>query len=167
MNAGGSTNPIFKNIGDLVLSLKVMDYDGTVKILDKDEVLFGYRCSSLSQFIILEACFRLERSDRGILVSSAAQFLKMKRDKQVLDIPSAGCIFKNPKDFQFTCGQMIDMLGLKGKRIGGAEISARHANFIVNKGGATCSDVKSLIKFIQDKAKSNYDVDLELEVKII
>ena len=91
----------------------------------------------------------------------------MKREKQVLDTPSAGCVFKNPPDSQFTCGQMIDTLGLKGKRIGGAEVSARHANFIVNKGGATCKDVLGLADLVKKRVKENYDIDLELEVKVV
>jgi UDP-N-acetylmuramate--alanine ligase len=167
MNAGGSTNPIFKNIGDLVLSLKVMDYDGRIRKISRHEIEFRYRGSNLAPYIILEAVLRLERADRGTCLAQSAQFLKMKRDKQVLDIPSAGCIFKNPKHFQFTCGQMIDMLGLKGRQIGGAQISEKHANFIINRGGATCKDVTDLIKFIRNKAKENYGVDLELEVKVI
>ena len=91
----------------------------------------------------------------------------MKKEKQTLDIPSAGCIFKNPPNSQFTCGQMIDMLGLKGKRSGGAAVSEKHANFIVNKSGATCADVMKLAAFIKDKVKESYDVDLEFEVKVI
>ena len=91
----------------------------------------------------------------------------MKKEKQVLDMPSAGCMFKNPDNFQFTCGQMIDMLKLKGKRIGGAQISDKHANFIVNRKGATCRDVLELVDFIKDKVRENYGIDLELEVKVI
>jgi UDP-N-acetylmuramate dehydrogenase len=85
----------------------------------------------------------------------------------VLDAPSAGCMFKNPDNFQFSCGQMIDMLKLKGKRIGGAEVSDKHANFIINRGNASCNDVLGLIDFIKGKVKENYGIDLELEVKLI
>ena len=91
----------------------------------------------------------------------------MKKEKQVLDIPSAGCVFKNPRDFQFTTGQIIDMLGLKGKRIGGAQISQKHANFIINKNGATSGDVLKLINLISRKVMDNYKIPLELEIKVI
>lgn len=167
MNAGGSTNPIFKNIGDFVTSLKVMDYKGNIKKLKREKIEFGYRQSNLYPYIILEAVLKLEKSEPAILHSRCAQFLKMKREKQVLDMPSAGCIFKNPVNVQFTCGQMIDMLGLKGMRIGGAEISAKHANFIVNRKGATCEDVLQLIELIKARVNENFNVPLELEVRVI
>lgn len=167
MNAGGSTSPVYKNIGDLVSSLKVMGEDGSIRILKKNEINFGYRFSNLESYIILEARLKLDKSDKISLVASCSKFLGMKKNKQVLDLPSAGCVFKNPPDSQWTSGQMIDMLGLKGHRIGGAQIAERHANFIVNKGGATCGDVMEMIDFIQDKIKENYNITLNLEIKVI
>lgn len=144
MNAGGWSSPLYKNIGDFVFSLKVMDRDGSIKVLKKENIQFGYRRSSLSDYIIIEATLKLGREDSMALTSRCSKFLKMKKEKQVLDMPSAGCVFKNPKDFQFTTGQIIDTLGLKGSRIGGAEISQKHANFIVNRKGATSEDVPLL-----------------------
>jgi len=91
----------------------------------------------------------------------------MKRGKQVLDGLSAGCVFKNPKGSQFTTGQMIDMLGLKGLRFGGAQISPKHANFIINRGRASCEDVLRLIDIIKKRVMDNYKISLELEIKII
>ena len=167
MNAGGFANPVFKNMADLVRSVKVMDYDGNMKTLKKAEIGFGYRFSNLDGYVVLEASLKLDKSDGKTLVASMSQFLKMKKDKQILDAPSAGCIFKNPPNFQFTCGQMIDILGLKGKRIGGAEVSEKHANFIINRGGATCRDVLEMADLIRHKVKENYDVTLGLEVKVI
>lgn len=167
MNAGGSTNPIFKNMEDLVISVRAMDYEGRIKNFKVRDIKFGYRQSNLDRYIILGAVLRLSKNDRATLLSDSARFLKMKREKQVLDMPSAGCVFKNPADFQFTCGQMIDMLGLKGKRIGQAEISGKHANFVVNRGGATCKDVLDMIDFIRKKTSDNYGVSLDLEIKII
>jgi len=166
MNAGGWTNPIFRNIGEAVQSLKVISPRGKVRTLKKADLKFGYRHSNLRSYIIVEALLRLKDGDRSALMSSCSKFLKMKREKQVLDIPSAGCVFKNPPGSQFTCGQMIDTLGLKGKRIGDAEISAKHANFILNRGGATSKDMLALIELVKDKVKESYDIDLELEVKI-
>lgn len=167
MNAGGWSSPLYKNIGDYIISLKVMDYEGNIKILKKDDIKFGYRRSNLSPFIILMAVLELGREKSSILISRCSKFLKMKREKQVLDMPSAGCVFKNPDNFQFTTGQMIDMLGLKGARIGGAEISRRHANFIINKKGASCNDVLKLIDLINKKVMKNYKIPLELEIKVI
>ena len=167
MNAGGSTNPIYKNISDFLTSVKAMDHEGNIKTLKKSEIKFGYRKSSLASYTILQAAFRLDRGDRAVLVSSCKKFLNMKRQKQALDVPSAGCAFKNPENFQFTCGQMIDMLGLKGKKIGGAGISEKHGNFIVNSDKASAGDVMKLIDFVKEKVKENYNIDLELEIKIV
>jgi len=167
MNAGGWKSPIFRNVGEFVTSVKVMDRKGRTKTLRKKDLKFGYRSSNLEKYIVLEATFKLKEADPAGLNSRCVRFLKIKREKQVLDIPSAGCLFKNPENFQFTCGQMIDMLGLKGRRIGGAEISEKHANFIINRGGATCSDVMKLASLVKEKVLDNYNVGLELEVKLI
>jgi len=167
MNAGGSTNPIYRNIGEYVTSLKVMDYNGNIKTMKRKQLKFGYRQSNLRPYVILEVMLKLERYDKDVLNSQCRSFLKMKREKQTLDMPSAGCVFKNPKDFQFTCGQIIDMLGLKGKRIGGAEVSKKHANFIINRNNATCEDVLRLVDYIKNKVMENYKIALELEIKVI
>ena len=167
MNAGGWSSPLYKNIGDYVAALKVMDRKGNIKVLKKKDIKFGYRSSGLSSFIILEATLKLGREDSSDLTSRCAKFLKMKRDKQVLDMPSAGCVFKNPDNFQFTTGQIIDMLGLKGARMGGAEVSNKHANFIINKNKASCKDVLGLIELIKSRVMENYNIPLELEIKII
>ena len=167
MNAGGWSSPLYRNIGDYVTAIKVMDYKGSIKILKKDDIDFGYRVSGLSHYIILEAALKLGKEDSSTLLSRADNFLNMKRQKQVLDMPSAGCVFKNPEDSQFTTGQMIDMLGLKGRRMGGAEISKKHANFIVNRNDATCKDVLKLIDLVKNKVMDSYNIPLELEIKIV
>ncbi len=167
MNAGGWSSPLYKNIGDYVTSLKVMDRRGYVKTLRKDALSFGYRSSNLLAYIILEARLELSKEKSAALKSRCSKFLKMKRGKQVLDMPSAGCVFKNPQDSQFTTGQMIDMLGLKGRVIGGAQVSERHANFIINRDRASCKDVLKLVDMIRKKVMDNYNIALELEIKII
>jgi len=167
MNAGGSTNPMYKNIGELVTWVKAMDYSGKTRIFRKKDLEFGYRTSSLQPYIILEVGMKLSEGDKNSLASSFSQFINIKKEKQTLDMPSAGCVFKNPSGFQFTCGQMIDMLGLKGKSVGGAEISIKHANFIVNRGNANAKDVLAMIDLVKDKVKENYKIPLELEIKII
>lgn len=167
MNAGGWSSPLYKNIGDYVMSLKVMDYHGNIEVLKKDEIEFGYRRSNLSDRIVLEVTLRLGREESSALTSRCSKFLKMKKEKQVLDMPSAGCVFKNPKDFQFTTGQLIDMLGLKGRRVGGAEVSEKHANFIINRKNATSQDVMRLVSIISKKVMDSYNIPLELEIKVL
>ncbi|MCX5666273.1 MAG: UDP-N-acetylmuramate dehydrogenase [Candidatus Omnitrophica bacterium] len=167
MNAGGWSSPLYKNIGDYVTSLKVMDRKGKIKTLKRGALSFGYRSSNLSAYIILEADLKLSKEESSALKSRCSKFLKMKRGKQVLDGFSAGCVFKNPKDSQFTTGQMIDMLGLKGRVMGGAQISRKHANFIINRGRASCEDVLKLVDIVRKKVMDNYNIPLELEIKII
>lgn len=167
MNAGGWSSPLYKNIGDYVVSLKVMDKDGNIKTLKKRYIEFGYRRSNLSSYIIIEAALKFGREDSTALTSRRSKFLKMKKEKQALEGLSAGCVFKNPKDSQFTTGQMIDMLGLKGRRIGDAEVSQKHANFIINRGRATYGDVMKLISLVSRKVMDSYKIPLELEIKII
>jgi len=167
MNAGGWSSPLYRNIGDYITSLKVMDYNGNIKVLKKEKIEFGYRKSNLSRYVIIEAELKLGREDCSALRSRCSRFLQIKREKQVLDMPSAGCVFKNPKDFQFTTGQMIDTLGLKGRRIGGAEVSKRHANFIINRNRATSEDVMKLIGIVNKKVMESYKIPLELEIKVI
>jgi UDP-N-acetylmuramate dehydrogenase len=144
-----------------------MDYYGNIEILKKDEIEFGYRRSNLSDCIVLEVALRLGREESSALTSRCSKFLKMKKEKQVLDVPSAGCVFKNPKDFQFTTGQLIDMLGLKGRRVGGAEVSEKHANFIINRKNATSQDVMRLVSIISKKVMDSYNIPLELEIKVL
>ncbi len=167
MNAGGWSSPLYKNIGDYISSLKVMDSKGDIKTIKKKALSFGYRSSNLSRYIILEADLKLGREESSALKSRCSKFLKMKRGKQVLDTPSAGCVFKNPKGSQFTTGQMIDILGLKGLRFGGAQVSPKHANFIINRGRASCEDVLRLVDIIKKRVMDNYRISLELEIKII
>ena len=167
MNAGGWSSPLYKNIGDYVTSLKVMDSRGNIKRLKNKALSFGYRSSNLSAYIILEADLELGKEESSALKSRCSKFLKMKKGKQVLDLPSAGCVFKNPKDSQFTTGQMIDMLGLKGRVMGGAQVSPKHANFIINRGRASCEDVLKLVGIIRKKVMDNYNISLELEIKVI
>jgi UDP-N-acetylmuramate dehydrogenase len=167
MNAGGWSSPLYKNIGDYVTALKVMDSKGNIKTLKKPALSFGYRSSNLPGYIILEACLELGKEEASALKSRCSKFLKMKKDKQVLDAPSAGCVFKNPEDSQFTTGQMIDMLGLKGYAMGDAQISEKHANFIVNKGNASCKDVLKLVEMIRSRVMDNYNISLELEIRIV
>jgi len=167
MNAGGWHNPLYKTIGNFVESIRVMDREGSVRKIPKKGLVFDYRRSNLSDYVILEATLKLAKEDRKILRNRCRGYLKIKSDKQVLDRPSAGCVFKNPDGPNFTSGQLIDMMGLKGRKAGAAQISKRHANFIINCGNATFRDVMALVDLVRREAKRNYKVSLDLEVKIL
>ncbi|MFH1904486.1 MAG: UDP-N-acetylmuramate dehydrogenase [bacterium] len=152
-------------IGDLVGSVKVIDTKGNVSELGKDDLLFEYRKSNLSKYIILEVKLQLKISSKKEINDSISLFLEHKKSTQVLDTPSAGCIFKNPDGH--SAGRLIDQAGLKELAIGDAQISEKHANFIVNNGNASAQDVLELIKKIKLKVFEKTGIKLEEEIKII
>ncbi len=127
---------------------------------------FGYRKSCFSESdIVTSVCFALEKGDSDEIYSKMNELAKKRRDSQPLEFPSAGSVFKRPEGY--FAGKLIQDSGLKGKTVGGAQVSEKHAGFIINIGGATCSDVLELVKIIQDTVYENYGVHLETEIKTI
>ncbi|MDQ1331321.1 MAG: UDP-N-acetylenolpyruvoylglucosamine reductase [Thermodesulfobacteriota bacterium] len=171
MNAGTS----YGAVSDILVSVNVMISSGEMLKIAKDEMVFSYRNLSWNKSltdrgkgapIIIDGSFRLRRSDPSLLEKEAGEIMKKRRENQPSDKPSAGCFFKNPPAGK-TAGQLIDMAGLKGTRIGGAEISAKHANFIVNSGKASASDILALMRLVQQKVSDRFGIILEPEVKIV
>lgn len=160
MNAGVSG----KSIGDLVENVTVMDYNGSIKILNKKDIKFGYRVSSLSKYIILSARIKLVKADKEEIRGRVKRYLGYRKITQGLSLPNAGCIFKNPQGY--SAGRLIDLCGLKGKRIKDACVSERHANFILNLGRAKSEDVIGLMKLIQREVKNKFNINLKPEIKI-
>jgi UDP-N-acetylmuramate dehydrogenase len=130
----------------------------------EDELAFAYRSSSLNELIILEAAFELHREDPEELTRRMRKLWIMKKATQPLTFQSAGCIFKNPRGM--SAGWLIEQAGLKGTRIGNAEFSDRHANFIVTHPGAASKDVLNLVDLARAKISEQFGVDLELEIQI-
>lgn len=153
-----------KNIGDLVVDVTVMDYRGRIKILRKKQIKFGYRESSLAGYVILSARLKFFKKDKAKIDAEIGEYLKARANNQDLRRPSAGCIFKN--HVMFPAGKLIDQCGLKMKKIGSACISEKHANFIVNNGGAKARDVLGLIKLVRREVKNKFNITLEPEIKI-
>jgi UDP-N-acetylmuramate dehydrogenase len=160
MNAGAWG----ENIGDLVENVTVMDYNGSIKTLDRTKIKFAYRKSSLAKFIILGARLRLARADKNEIGKKIKEYLARRRITHDASFPNAGCIFKNPAGV--SAGRLIDECGLKGKRIGGAVVSLRHANFILNSGKASAADVLKLMNIIKRRVKHKFNADLQPEIKI-
>lgn len=154
-----------KNISDLVEDIDIMDYNGNIKNLTANKVKFGYRKSNLSGYIILSASFRLSRNRKAGIQSAIKNYLDNRKDKQELSLPSAGCVFKNHSSMG-PAGRLIDLCGLKGRRFGGACVSQKHANFIVNEGNATANDVSALMGIIKEEVKNKFKVILKPEIKI-
>lgn len=163
MNAGSPT----ETVGKFVEWIRVMDYEGGLKELRKKKLQFGYRKSNLFDKIILQVGFRLRKSNPQLLRERFNKFLGNKIQTRQFRYPNAGCIFKNPASSKQTTGQLLESAGLKGKRIGDAQFSKTHANFIVNLGKASFQDVRTLMKLAQDTVKKKYNLWLEPEVKII
>lgn len=167
MNAGITQ----KNIADCVEDVTVMDYNGNSKILKRDEIKFSYRGSELSKYIILKAVFRLTVKSKEEIKRKIREYILERKAKQDISFPNAGCIFKNPAAVSgdalvMPAGRLIDLCGLKGKRIGGASVSLKHANFIVNTNGAKTKDILGLMELIKKQVKNKFNINLEPEVKI-
>jgi len=162
MNAGYESM-----IGDRVKKVRAIDKEGKLKTLSSKNLKFGYRKSNLFEYIITEVEFQLKRIPKTNLIKICGQLMKLKKKTQPLDMHSAGCVFKNPQGEQFSAGEIIDFCGLKGKKVGDAEISRRHANFIVNTKSARSKDVMDLIKLVRETVKKRSGIALEQEIIVL
>ena len=160
MNAGAWG----KDIGALVEEVQVMDHNGKIKALGKNKINFSYRNSDLQKFIILGARLMLFKGQKKEISKKIKKYLENKSNSQDNSYPNAGCVFRNPDGD--SAGRLIDLCGLKGKRIGGACVSQKHANFILNKDGACAKDVLRLMALIRKKVSDRFNVNLKPELKI-
>ncbi|GIW72915.1 MAG: UDP-N-acetylenolpyruvoylglucosamine reductase [Planctomycetota bacterium] len=162
MNAGGR----HAEMAEVLEAVRVMEPDGRVHWLPRDAIGFGYRTSGLGPRVVLEAVVRLAPGDRMRIVEEMARLLRHKRATQPLGQRSAGCIFKNPAPDR-AAGWLIERSGLKGRRCGGAEVSPRHANFIVNQGQASAGDVVELVRAVRREVLARFGTPLVLEVRVL
>lgn len=163
MNAGAYGG----EIKDVILSAEHIDENGECGKFSGEELQMSYRHSvySSKKYIITSAVFRLKKGDKAEIKAKMDELLGKRFDKQPMDKPSAGSTFKRPEGA--FASALIDQCGLKGFTVGGAQVSEKHAGFVINKGGATCSDVLELIKQVQDKVKTDTGFTLEPEVEIL
>ena len=161
MNAG-AYNGEMKNV---LISCEVMDEEGKVITLSKDELQLGYRTSIIQNknYIVLRATMQLEKGEKENIKAYMKELMLRRKEKQPLDKPSAGSTFKRPEGY--FAGKLIMDSGLKGYQIGGAKVSEKHCGFIINTGNATCQDVVDLIRHIQKEVKRQFNVELKTEVK--
>jgi UDP-N-acetylmuramate dehydrogenase len=159
-NAGGRSG----DIGQFVECVTVMNSKGEITTKRGKDLWFGYRESNVDELVILEGTFTLQVGESQEITRRMRKLWIMKKASQPLSFQSAGCIFKNPRGL--SAGSLIEQAGLKGIRVGQAEISDRHANFIVTNPGATSDDVLRLIDLARSKVSEQFGVDLELELKI-
>jgi UDP-N-acetylmuramate dehydrogenase len=159
-NAGGR----YGDLGQYVRSVTVLTYQGERQIRRSDELAFAYRQSNVDDAVVLEAELELRPDEPEEIARRLRKIWVLKKSSQPLGSQSAGCIFKNPRGL--SAGALIEQAGLKGTRLGGAEISDRHANFIATQEGATSADVLRLIDLMRSKVAEQFGVHLELEIKI-
>ncbi|MDD5066706.1 MAG: UDP-N-acetylmuramate dehydrogenase [bacterium] len=160
MNAGAFGS----EIGDCVEWVKVLTHLGRFRTLLKKEINFTYRkAEPLEKYIILEAKLRLKKGQKKDLLKIRRDILKKRQKNQPLEYPSCGSIFKRPEN-NFA-GTLIEKAGLKGFRIGGAEVSRKHANFIINRGKASARDVSQLMDVIRGEVHKMSGIILEPEIK--
>lgn len=163
MNAGAYGS----EMKDIVVKTKVMTYDGKIKTLSLEEQKFSYRNSVFSnnEFIILETTLKLQKGEKEEIENKIKEYSISRKSTQPLEFPNAGSTFK--RNAEIVTAKLIDDCGLKGFNIGDAEISRKHAGFIINKGNATAEEVLELTKIVKDKVKEKFDVDIELEILVL
>lgn len=163
MNAGAYGS----DIQSVINSIKVLNENLEIITLTNDMLDFSYRKSLLQDkdYICLEATFNLKRSDKEVIVNKIQEYRNKRKNSQPLEYPSAGSVFRNPPN-NFA-GKLIEEIGLKGKSIGGAEVSTKHANFIINKENATAEDIYNLIKLVHKEVLEKYNIDLKEEQEFI
>jgi UDP-N-acetylenolpyruvoylglucosamine reductase len=161
MNAGAMGGSMF----EVVVSVRSMDFGGTIHERVPAAMAVAYRsCSTLKNEIALAAVLRGKNETREVIEQRLNDFSRRRWESQPA-ASSAGCVFKNPP--AIPAGKLVDELGLKGTRIGGAMVSLEHGNFLVNDGNATARDVLDLIEVIRSRARAERGIELETEVEII
>ena len=163
MNAGAYGS----EIKEVVISTKYIDYDGNIHTLNNDEHEFSYRNSIFSKIngIILETVIKLQKGNLEEIESKMQQNMASRKEKQPLDKPNAGSTFKRGEDY--ITAKLIDECGLKGYKLGDAEVSTKHAGFVVNNGNASTQDILDLIEHIKKEVYKKFKVKIEPEIQIV
>ena len=161
MNAGAHG----QDFASVLISATVLDPKGKLAELAKKDITFEYRHTDLEGHVVLGCALRLQPEDPEKLKSEQSMLLRRRREGTPFDQPCCGSVFRNPEET--TAGRLIDRCGLKGRRVGGAEISKVHANYIVNLGNASADDVLKLIDIARTAVFKEFGLELELEVKVL
>ena len=163
MNAGAYNS----NMSNIVKKIKVITPELKIKTLNNKNCNFKYRSSILKEkkYICVNVVLKLKKGNKNDIQSLIKEIIKNRKNSQPLEFPNAGCVFKNPKNNY--AAKLIENLSLKGFKIGGAQISEKHANFIINKSNASAKDIKNLIEYIKQKVKEKYNINLKVEQELI
>lgn len=159
---------------EVVESVLAVDAAGADRVIRRADIPFRYRHSGLTGLVVLEATVRLEPADRGAIEAEVTELFRWRQEGTPFNQPCCGSVFKNPggpgwkrPDAPKSAGQLLEAAGLKGTRVGGAEVSPMHANYFVNTGGASAADVRGLIDLARRTVRERFGVELETEVKIV
>lgn len=163
MNAGAYGG----EMKDVIIETEFMDRDGEIRVIRNDEHQFGYRTSLIQKLsgIVIKSSMKLKKGNKEEIKALMDDLTKRRQDKQPLEMPSAGSVFKRPEGY--FAGKLIEDCGLRGYRIGGAEVSNKHCGFIVNSGNAKAKDILDLIQYIQNTVKMKFGVEMQTEVRIV
>lgn len=163
MNAGAYGG----EIRDCIRDATIMTESGEILVLEKEQLELGYRTSIIQKkgYIVLEGTFQFARGEKEKVLATMKELNQRRRDKQPLEYPSAGSTFKRPEGY--FAGKLIEDAGMKGYRVGDAQVSEKHCGFVVNRGKATAAEVKQLIRDVQDRVREEFQVELEPEVRIV
>ena len=163
MNAGAHG----KEIKDIILNATAIDYEGNIRKFTTEEMKFEYRNSIFSKekYIILEAEMKLEKGNKEEIQEKMKGFAEWRKERQPLEYPNAGSTFKRGDGF--ITAALIDQCGLKGRAVGGAQISNKHAGFIVNTGNAKAEDVLQLVEITKKEVKEKFGKEIQLEIEVI
>ncbi|MBQ1240265.1 MAG: UDP-N-acetylmuramate dehydrogenase [Lachnospiraceae bacterium] len=163
MNAGAYGSEMI----NVLQSVTVLTPEGTVETLPAESLELGYRTSVIPKkgYLVLEAVMSLTEGNMEESKALMDDLAFRRKDKQPLEFPSAGSTFKRPAGH--FAGKLIEDCGLKGFTVGGAQVSEKHAGFVINKGGATASDIYNLCKEVEKRVKAEFGVSLEMEVKLL
>ena len=163
MNAGAYGG----ELKDVLVNVTVMDREGNILKKTPEELCMGYRTSSVlsEEYVVLEAEINLEKGDRRLIRARMDDLAARRREKQPLEYPSAGSTFKRPEGY--FAGKLIDDAGLRGFRVGGAQVAEKHCGFVINREQATAADVMELCRRVSGAVKKKFGVELEMEVKTI
>lgn len=161
MNAGTRLG----EMKDVLKAVRMVDSTGRVLDVPSSSIRFGYRRTLMPRGVVVGVWLQLKPGLRSSIETVVKDYLHYRRDTQPLALPNAGCVFKNPKPE--TAGQLVESAGLKGMQVGDAQVSEKHANFIINKGHARAADVLKLIRRIGHTVQQRTGITLELELKVV
>ena len=162
MNAGSFDT----EIKDVIVSIAVMNMQGEISVLTREQLVFSYRHLALPEgVLILSANIVLKKDVPSDVAARTREFMNIKKASQPLGVSSAGCVFKNPE--ADAAGKLLDAADCKGMSVGGIEVSQLHANYFINKNGGTCAEFLQLMEIVKEKIMKRSGIELEPEIRII